>query len=206
MNVYSYARQVKAVLLVELAIVGCAFAVAFFFWKNLCDNTLESCLAQGTLLKPLTFLLLSAVRPFVFTPLLFVAIIGGKATDVIDAGHFLSQAFGDWFGSGRTQVAAEKPKKVLVVDDSPFFRNMLTPLLSIAGYEVTSAESADQALQMQEAGVEVDVIVSDIEMPGTDGFAFAEAVRSHGRWREKPMVALTSRTSPGDLEIGRAHV
>ena len=131
------------------------------------------------------------------------AIIGGKATDVIDAGHFLSQAFGDWFGSGRTQVAAEKPKKVLVVDDSPFFRNMLTPLLSIAGYEVTSAESADQALQMQEAGVEVDVIVSDIEMPGTDGFAFAEAVRSHGRWREKPMVALTSRTSPGDLDRGR---
>ncbi len=131
------------------------------------------------------------------------AIIGGKATDVIDAGHYLSQAFGDWFGSGRTQVAAEKPKKVLVVDDSPFFRNMLTPLLSIAGYEVASAESADQALQMQEAGVEVDVIVSDIEMPGTDGFAFAEAVRSHGRWREKPMVALTSRTSPGDLDRGR---
>jgi len=131
------------------------------------------------------------------------AIIGGKATDVIDAGHYLSQAFGDWFGSGRTQVAAEKPKKVLVVDDSPFFRNMLMPLLSVAGYEVTSAESADQALQMQEAGVEVDVIVSDIEMPGTDGFAFAEAVRSHGRWREKPMVALTSRTSPGDLDRGR---
>ncbi|MBL8689590.1 MAG: chemotaxis protein CheW [Rhodospirillaceae bacterium] len=131
------------------------------------------------------------------------AIIGGKATDVIDAGHYLSQAFGDWFGSGRTQVAAEKPKKVLVVDDSPFFRNMLTPLLSVAGYEVTSAESADQALQMQEAGVEIDVIVSDIEMPGTDGFAFAEAVRSHGRWREKPMVALTSRTSPGDLDRGR---
>ena len=41
------------------------------------------------------------------------------------------------------------------------------------------------------------------EMPGTDGFAFAEAVRSHGRWREKPMVALTSRTSPGDLDRGR---
>ncbi len=130
------------------------------------------------------------------------AIIGGKATDVIDAGHYLSQAFGDWFGSGRTQ-AAEKPKRVLVVDDSPFFRNMLTPLLSVAGYEVTAAESADQALQMQEAGVDVDVIVSDIEMPGTDGFAFAEAVRSHGRWRDKPMVALTSRTSPGDLDRGR---
>ncbi len=131
------------------------------------------------------------------------AIIGGKATDVIDAGHYLSQAFGDWFGSDRTRAAAEKPKRVLVVDDSPFFRNMLTPLLSVAGYEVTAAESADQALQMQEAGVDVDVIVSDIEMPGTDGFAFAEAVRSHGRWREKPMVALTSRTSPADLDRGR---
>lgn len=132
------------------------------------------------------------------------AIIGGKATDVIDAGYYLTRAFGDWFGSSRTSAAAEKAKRVLLVDDSAFFRNMLTPLLSVAGYDVTTAGSADHALQMQEAGVDFDVIVSDIEMPGMDGFAFAEAVRSNGRWRSKPLVALTSRTSDGDLARGRA--
>ncbi len=79
MNVYSYAKQVKAVLVIELTIIACAFFIAFAFWWNVCDNTLESCLASGPLMKPLTFLILSAVRPFVFTPLLFVAVIGGKA-------------------------------------------------------------------------------------------------------------------------------
>ncbi len=85
MSVYSYARQVRAVLLIELAILTFAFVVALSFWTNLCDGgTLESCLAtanaDGTLTKsPLTFLLLSAVRPFVFTPFFFVAAIGGNA-------------------------------------------------------------------------------------------------------------------------------
>jgi uncharacterized membrane protein YdjX (TVP38/TMEM64 family)/pimeloyl-ACP methyl ester carboxylesterase len=79
LNVYSYAKQVKAVLVIELTIISFAFLIAFAFWWNVCDNTLESCLASGPVMKPVTFLLLSAIRPFVFTPLLFVAVIGGKA-------------------------------------------------------------------------------------------------------------------------------
>lgn len=79
MHVYSYTKQVKAVLVVELTIIACAFLIAFVFWWHVCDNTLESCLASGMVMKPLTFLLLSVIRPFVFTPLLFVAVIGGEA-------------------------------------------------------------------------------------------------------------------------------
>lgn len=83
MNVYSYAKQVRAVLAIELSIIAMAVTIAVLFWVNLCDSTLESCLADGGIAKPATFLLLSAVRPFVFTPLLFVAIIGGKSFGVI---------------------------------------------------------------------------------------------------------------------------
>jgi uncharacterized membrane protein YdjX (TVP38/TMEM64 family)/pimeloyl-ACP methyl ester carboxylesterase len=78
-NVYSYTKQVRAVIVVELAILAVAFGIATLFWTNLCDVSLGSCLADGTVAKPLTFLVLSVVRPFVFTPLLFVAIVGGKA-------------------------------------------------------------------------------------------------------------------------------
>jgi two-component system, chemotaxis family, sensor kinase CheA len=138
------------------------------------------------------------------------AIVAGKSTDIIDTGHYLTQAYPDWFGAmdrqggnGAAAAGRDGGKKLLLVDDSPFFRNLLAPLLSTAGYEVTTAESADQALGLCDAGKDFDVIVSDIEMPGMDGFAFAEAVRSSSRWQETPLVALTSRTAPADIDRGR---
>ena len=133
------------------------------------------------------------------------AIIGGKATEVIDAGHYLSQAFADWFDADATAPEDMKDltgKRVLLVDDSPFFRNLLTPLLTVAGYEVTAAENATVALAYCEEGRDFDVIVSDIEMPGMNGFDFAQAVRG-SRWQDVPMVALSSHTSPRDLDRGR---
>ncbi|MBL8697225.1 MAG: chemotaxis protein CheW [Alphaproteobacteria bacterium] len=132
-------------------------------------------------------------------------IITGKATEIIDTQHYLTMAFQDWFGTTAAAElgAAAEPKRVLLVDDSPFFRNLLGPLLMVAGYEVTTAESADQALQMAESGKDFDVIVSDIEMPGMNGFEFAEAVRQNGRWQSTPILALTSHTAPKDLERGR---
>jgi len=79
LKVYSYAKQVRAVVLIELSILAVAFFIAYAFWSHLCDSTLASCLGKGTFTEFWTFLLLSAVRPFVFTPLLFVAIIAGKS-------------------------------------------------------------------------------------------------------------------------------
>ena len=134
------------------------------------------------------------------------AIVAGKATELIDAGHYLTQAYQDWFrAAGEAELGAKnKNKRVLLVDDSPFFRNLLTPLLSVAGYDVTTVESGDRALGLCEAGEEFDVIVSDIEMPGMNGFEFASAVRSAGRWQHTPLVALSSHATPRDLDRGRA--
>jgi two-component system, chemotaxis family, sensor kinase CheA len=131
------------------------------------------------------------------------AVIAGKATDVIDAGYYLTLAFENWFGTHGELDADENAKRILVVDDSPFFRNLLAPLLAVAGYQVTTVESADRALGLCEAGEDFDVIVSDIEMPGMNGFQFAEAVRSSARWQNTPLVALSSHTTPKDLSRGR---
>jgi two-component system chemotaxis sensor kinase CheA len=134
------------------------------------------------------------------------AIIAGKATDLIDAGFYLTRAFDDWFGAKADgEFQGEKGKRVLLVDDSPFFRNLLTPLLSVAGYEVTTVESADRALGLCEAGEDFDVIISDIEMPGMDGFQFASTVKNNAsRWQNTPIVALSSHATPKDLDRGRA--
>jgi two-component system chemotaxis sensor kinase CheA len=133
------------------------------------------------------------------------AIIAGRATDIIDAGYYLTLAYGDWFAlSGGTGRLERNAKRILLIDDSPFFRNLLTPLLSVAGYDVTTAESGNEAMTMCEAGLIFDLIVSDIEMPGMSGFEFAETVRRNSRWRETPLVALSSHTGPDDLDRGRA--
>jgi two-component system chemotaxis sensor kinase CheA len=132
------------------------------------------------------------------------AVIGGKATDIIDAGYYLTQAFHDWFGSDRESMDSEASgRRLLVVDDSPFFRNLLQPLLSVAGYEVVCVESADAALELCEAGEDFDVIISDIEMPGMNGFEFARKVTRDSRWAQTPIVALSSFSNASDLARGR---
>jgi len=136
--------------------------------------------------------------------LLGTAAVGGKATEVIDIGHYLNLGFADWFKSfGGASSEAAPARRILLVDDSPFFRNLLTPLLSVAGYDVTTAESASNALDLCESGSEFDVIISDIEMPGMNGFEFAEAVRSNSRWRHTRLVALSAHTNPSEIGRGR---
>ena len=130
-------------------------------------------------------------------------VIDSKATDIIDASFFLTKAYSDWFSTNRAKGEGRKDSRLLVVDDSPFFRNLLQPLLTVAGYDVVCVESAEAALRLCEAGENFDAIVSDIEMPGMDGFSFAEKVRSETRWRDTPLVALSAFASEEDFERGR---
>jgi len=89
------------------------------------------------------------------------------------------------------------------VEDSDFFRQLITPILGAAGYRVTAAASAAEALRLREAGTMFDAIVSDITMPDMDGLDFARAVRAGGTWARLPMIALSSRADPADVEAGR---
>jgi two-component system chemotaxis sensor kinase CheA len=133
--------------------------------------------------------------------LLGSAVIAGKSTDVIDAGYYLKSAFADASGFG-DRLSGNR-RRILLVDDSPFFRNLLTPLLSVAGYHVTSVASGDQALSLCDAGQSFDVIVSDIDMPGMTGFEFAEAVRRKERWSAVPLVAISDSATVQDFDRGR---
>jgi two-component system chemotaxis sensor kinase CheA len=142
---------------------------------------------------------LSGSRP----GLLGSAVIGGVATDVIDTGYWLTQAWQDWFQRPSEAETIGRSRHVLVVEDSDFFRQLLTPLLGAAGYRVTAASSAAAALQLRERGAMFDVIVSDIAMPDMDGLDFARSVRSGGAWANLPMIALSARTDAADIEAGR---
>ncbi|MBN2751516.1 MAG: chemotaxis protein CheW [Rhodospirillaceae bacterium] len=139
--------------------------------------------------------------------LIGTAVINGKATEVIDTGFYLTKAFGDWFGREESKAFSEDGPstgwRVLFIDDSSFFRNLLTPLLSVNGYSVTPVESAEKALALRDKGETFDAIISDIEMTGMDGFAFARAARADARWGTTPLIALSSHASTKDFELGR---
>ena len=130
------------------------------------------------------------------------AIVRGHATEIIDVGHFLPLAFEDWFRRKEQQVQ-HRPCSVLLVDDSPFFLNMLTPVLQAAGFVVATAASARDALAILNEGQAFDVAITDIEMPDMDGFQFAEAVRGNPRIGNLPIIALSSVVSPEAIERGR---
>ena len=134
------------------------------------------------------------------------AIIQGKATDIINVTEYLSKGHPDWFALNETNDPFETDlsKRVLLVDDSPFFRNMLLPLLTVAGYQVIAVESPLEAFEVLKKGQHFDVIISDIEMPEMTGFEFAKTVRDASEeWSNIPMVALSSHATEEDYERGR---
>jgi two-component system, chemotaxis family, sensor kinase CheA len=127
--------------------------------------------------------------------LLGAAVIAGISTEVVDIHHFLRAADPRWF---RRHIEALEPQKILLVEDSAFFRNVVVPALSAGGYEVVTADDGQEALDRLESGERFDVILSDIDMPRVDGWEFATRVNEHPLWRETPMLALTGRSSEAD--------
>jgi triacylglycerol lipase len=74
-------EQFRFVLIVEAIIVLAICLFAFGFWQSLCGSSWSSCLSEGAL-RPTSFLLLSMFRPFLFTPIMVLAWIGGESFGV----------------------------------------------------------------------------------------------------------------------------
>ena len=134
--------------------------------------------------------------------LLGTAVVAGHATDVIDTAYWLTQAAQDWFHAGKRGGISRSPR-VLVVEDSEFFRNLLVPALAAEGYEVTACETATRALRLRETGALFDAVVSDIEMPEMDGLEFVRTLRKGGTWAELPVIALSARMQDAEMAAGR---
>lgn len=84
--------------------------------------------------------------------------------------------------------------KILVVDDNARVREMLADLLELEGHTVFQAESGEVALTMMQAGLRPHLVVSDLMMPGVDGWGMLSAM---DQMEERPRVIVFS--SLGDL-------
>ncbi|HVK65303.1 MAG TPA: GAF domain-containing protein [Polyangium sp.] len=99
----------------------------------------------------------------------------------------------------RTEKRALAGLSVLVVDDEPDAREILSEILDIAGATVKTAADASEALRILSDFVP-DVLVSDLAMPGDDGLSLIRKIRSRtpDRIATVPAIALTAYTRPED--------
>ncbi len=95
----------------------------------------------------------------------------------------------------------EQRKKVLVVEDSLVVRELQRNILEAAGYEVDTAVDGEDAL-LRLSQLEVDCVVTDIEMPRMNGFDLTSALRKREEYRDTPIIMVTSCSSDSDKKRG----
>ncbi|MCB2081901.1 MAG: chemotaxis protein CheW [Rickettsiales bacterium] len=131
-------------------------------------------------------------------------IIDNKTTELIDVSHYFTRAFGsEWLRKrdpGVIGIPKEQDSKhVLLVDDSPFFRRFMKPVLTVADFRVTTAKNAIEACQMLDSGMHFDAVITDIDMPEMTGVEFVHRYKKERNASVMPpFVALTSHTT-GDV-------
>src|ERR687889_589653 len=99
--------------------------------------------------------------------------------------------------TGSPQGAPEA--RLLVVDDEPNIRELLSASLRYAGFEVATAADGQQALTLA-SSFRPDLLVLDVMMPGPDGFGVVRRLRETGR--HTPVLFLTARDAPEDKVSG----
>jgi CheY-like chemotaxis protein len=92
-------------------------------------------------------------------------------------------------------------QKILIIEDETIFREQLMDLLTFEGYVAIGAKDgiAGVALLLQE---QPDVIVSDITMPGLDGYGVLKVVRTHPAIASTPLIFISARVAQEDIRKG----
>ncbi|UHD14815.1 hybrid sensor histidine kinase/response regulator [Thiocapsa bogorovii] len=97
--------------------------------------------------------------------------------------------------------AGQQGQRVLVVDDSLNTREIEKEVLEASGYRVTLAEDGLDGWQ-KAVGGRFDAILTDVEMPGLDGFSLTAKLRENEKCRSTPIIIVTSRQTPEDKQRG----
>jgi two-component system chemotaxis sensor kinase CheA len=93
-------------------------------------------------------------------------------------------------------------RTLLVVEDSFMVRELQRSILEAAGYRVEIAKHGRDALERLGANRDIELVVTDLDMPEMDGLALTEAIRASEEWRSLPVIVVTSRASEDDRRRG----
>ena len=88
--------------------------------------------------------------------------------------------------------------KILVVDDEPEITEIVETFLTEAGYKVTIANTGSDAIKKAKE-FKPDVILLDIMMPGTDGYAVCKKIKQEPEFANTPVIFLTGKDREDDM-------
>ncbi|NIB39544.1 response regulator [Pseudomaricurvus alkylphenolicus] len=91
------------------------------------------------------------------------------------------------------------PGTILVIEDNPDNRKLVTWILEDEDYEVVCAETAEEGLELL-LDNHFDAVLMDISLPGIDGKEATRRIRAQPRWQELPILALTAHAIKGEHE------
>ncbi len=132
-------------------------------------------------------------------------VVAGRATELIDVDFYWRRCDGlaeprpATQGAEASSVAApvRATKRLLVVDESPFVRMLLGPLLAQAGYEVEVARDPEAALVLHDAGAAFDLILADTSHAGPTARRMAVAFGRASAWHATPLLGLGVQSLSG---------
>ncbi|PQO35559.1 chemotaxis protein CheW [Blastopirellula marina] len=133
-------------------------------------------------------------------------VFDGHAIRLLDVFKIVEKHRPEWFEHHKVAAEARSHDPiVLLAEDSDFFRRQVKGFLEEAGFQVVDAEDGQAAWEtLQRGEFHFDLIVTDIEMPRMNGFELSRQVRSSDRWKQMPIVALTSLASDEHRREGEA--
>ncbi|MBZ7927912.1 hybrid sensor histidine kinase/response regulator [Campylobacter molothri] len=138
----------------------------------------------------------------------------GRVTLIIDVGAMMDMAKEIKVDiKAQLEASSKKVKeqpsdyKVLIVDDSKMDRTLMQKALEPLGVSLIEATNGAEALNIVKSGeYDIDAMLIDIEMPRMDGYTLAAEIRKYSKYRNLPLIAVTSRTSKTDrlrgVEVG----
>jgi twitching motility two-component system response regulator PilH len=92
-------------------------------------------------------------------------------------------------------------KKILIVDDSPTERFVLTQILAGGGFDILTAESGEEGISRAKQ-LQPDLILMDVVMPGTNGFQAARTLARDVATRDIPVILCTTKSQASDKVWG----
>lgn len=93
-------------------------------------------------------------------------------------------------------------KKLLLVEDDVFVRDIYNVKFTQEGFEVILAENGRQAMEKLEAGEKPDVILLDMIMPYMDGMEVLKRLKANDVWKEIPVIMLTNISEKEKVDEG----
>lgn len=92
-------------------------------------------------------------------------------------------------------------KVILVADDSPTIRKFVSISLKVKGFEIIQVSDGMEALEVLPSE-QIDLIITDLNMPNVDGFELIKTIRSNEDYRELPIIILSSLSGNEEIERG----